>query len=321
MGARLSQNYDTGFQRFSFGSTLEIKQIEGSPNLGRRRNVAGSVWAKEELTLSDFMTLAGFGRYDRYMNKSYTGIGADATLKIIKGLSLFAGASRSARLPTYEELYWTDSSVTRTMPILAEKHLQLETGAEFTFGDNSFLRASYFHRTVDDAIQIVSYSTPSIHVSPALAFTNVPQVVTSGIEAKVGLRIWVVYLEGVGTYMIQSSGGFDTQLFPHVWANGGIYYWKKLLKGKLELKVGFKGRYQSSHLGAEFNPELLAYVLSKGPALGQAASGDFFLSAHIGDAYIHFVWENLTSVQYFSTPFYPILDREIRIGVSWEFLN
>lgn len=321
MGARLTQNYDTELQRLSLGSTLEIRQIEGSPNLGRRRNVVGSVWAKEELVLSDLVTLAGFGRYDRYLNKSYTGIGADATFTIIKDLSLFAGVSQSRRVPTYEELYWTDSAVTRTNPITAEKHLHLEAGAELTFGDNSFIRTSYFHRTVNDAIQITPYTTQSTHVSPALAFSNVPRVITDGIEAKIGIRVWVLYLEGVGTYLIQSSGGFNTQLYPRIWANGGVYYWNTLLKGKLELKVGFRGRYQGSHLGAEFNPELIAYVLSNGPALGQASSGDFFLTAHIGDAYIHFMWENLTNVQYFSTPFYPVLDRVIRIGVSWEFLN
>jgi len=133
--------------------------------------------------------------------------------------------------------------------------------------------------------------------------------------------VWVFYLEGTGTYMTQTSAGSNTRLFPKVWANGGIYYWTTLLNDKLELKIGFKGRYRSSLLGAEFNPEVLAYVLGNGPELGQAASGDFFVTAHIGDAYIHLTWENLTNVPYYSTPFYPVLNREIRLGLSWEFLN
>jgi outer membrane cobalamin receptor len=319
-GARLSQNFDTEFQRFSIGGNVELRQIEGSPNLGHQRNVIGSLWSKEELLL-DRLTLAAFGRYDQYLKKSYAGIGADATIKVTEGLSLFAGGSLSRRMPTYQELFWTDSAVFRVAPIEAEKHMQFEAGTELTFPDKSYIRASYFHRTIEDAIQIMPYTTQAVHIFPSLVFTNVPSVATSGFEMKLGMRVWELYLEGTGTYMIQTSGGFSTQLFPRIWANGGIYYWNTLLNNKLELKVGFRGRYQSSHVGAEFNPEVLAYVLSASPALGQAASGDFFVTAHIGDAYIHLMWENLTSAQYFSTPFYPVLERAVRVGVSWEFLN
>ncbi len=321
MGARFTQNYDTDLQRFSLGANAELRQIEGSPNLGHHRDVVGNIWAKEELLFRDRVTVAGFGRYDRYLSKSYTGIGVDARLNLVDGFSLFGGVSHSRRVPTYEELFWTDSTVVRTAPITAEKHLQLEAGAEMRLANNSFIRASYFHRTVDDAIRIIPYSTSSRHIFPALEFANVPRVVTNGVEAKVGIHVWVLYLEGTGTYLLQTSGGYDTQLYPKISANGGIYYWNTLLNDKLELKLGFRGKYQSSYLGTEFNPEVLAYVLSGGPILGQASSGDFFVTAHIGDAYIHLMWENLTGVQYYSTPFYPILDRMIRLGVSWEFLN
>jgi outer membrane receptor protein involved in Fe transport len=300
---------------------VELRQIEGSPNLGHRRNVIGSVWAKEELPLADRLTVAAFGRYDNFLKQSYTGFGADAILKMTNQLSLFAGISQSRRVPTYQELYWADSAVTRVASIVAEKHTQMEAGAELRLPDNSLIRASYFHRTVKDAIQIVPYQTQAAHILPSLEFSNIPSVVTNGFEAKIGVRVWVLYFEGTGTYMIQTSGEFNTQLYPRLWANGGVYYWNTLLNNKLEFKIGFRGRYQSSHLGAEFNPEVLAYVLSNGPLLGQASSGDFFLTAHIGDAYIHLMWENLTNVAYFSTPFYPVLNREIRLGVSWEFLN
>jgi outer membrane receptor protein involved in Fe transport len=281
----------------------------------------GNVWAKEELLLGDRLTVAGYGRYDRYLKKSYTGFGVDATVHLVEGLSLFTGISHSRRVPTYQELYWNDSTVSRVDPILAEKHIEFEVGGELRLKDKSFIRTSYFHRTVDDAIGVFPYTTSSTHVFPSLEFRNVPRVITHGIEARVGVHVWVLYLEGTGTYLLQTSGGDNTRLYPKLSAYGGIYYWKTLLDDKLELKVGFNGRYQSSYLGAEFNPEVLAYVLSEGPSLGQSSSGDFFVTAHIGDAYIHLEWENLTSVQYYSTPFYPVLDREIRLGISWEFLN
>lgn len=321
MGARFGQNFDTEWQRFSLGANMELRQIEGSLNLGRRRNTIGSAWAKEELLPTDRLNVAAFGRLDKYLHQTYAGIGADATVNVMDGLSLFAGTAVSRRLPTYEELYWVDSTVSRVTPLHAEKHMQLEIGATLTLPEESFIRASYFHRTVDNAIQILPYATQSIAVFPPLAFTNVPRVVTNGVEVKLGMRLWVLYLEGVGNYVIQTSDGLNTGLFPKVWANGGISYWNRLLNDKLELKVGFKGRYRSSHSGAVFNPEVLAFVANKGVPLGQSSLGDFFVMAHIGDAYIHLVWENLTSVEYYSTPYYPVLEREIRLGIAWEFLN
>lgn len=321
MGARLSQNYDTRFQRFSIGANVELRQIEGSPNLGRRRNAIGNLWAKEELLWADRFNIAAFARYDHYLNNNYAGVGTDARVHILDGLSLFGGISQSRRLPTYQELYWTDSSVTRVDPIVAERHLHVEAGAEFTTADSSFLRAAFFHRTTSNPILIIPYSSGSPQIFPWMTFANGPRVATSGVELKLGVRVWLLYLEGTGTYMVQTSGGSSTQLYPKLWASGGIYFWRTLLNDKLELKTGFRGRYQSSYLGAEFNPEVLAYVNSNGPALARASIGDFFITAHIGDAYIHLEWENLTNVRYFSSPFYPVLDREIRFGLSWEFLN
>ncbi|HCV43656.1 MAG TPA: hypothetical protein DGH68_09245 [Bacteroidetes bacterium] len=321
MGARFAQNFDTEFQQFNLGGNIELRQIEASPNLGHRRNVIGSVWAKEELLLSDRTTVAAFGRYDRYLKKSYAGIGGDAKAMLSDDLSVFAGASLSRRMPTYQELYWTDSTVTRSTPIKTEKHLQVEAGTQVKLSENSFVRASYFHRTIEDAIQIIPYQTQVASPFPTLEFTTQPKIIMNGFEVKLGVRFWVLYLEGVGTYLVQTSDGINTQLFPRAWANGGIYYWNTLFQNKLELKVGFRGRYQSSLWGAEFNPEVLAYVPNTTAALGQAGSGDFFIGAHIGDAYIQLIWGNLTSVQYYSTPFYPILERALRIGVSWEFLD
>jgi iron complex outermembrane receptor protein len=319
MGAQLIQNINSKAQRLSFGSTLEIRQIEGSPNLGRRRNVIGSAWVKEELLINEAVTVAGFGRYDRYLEKDYFGLGADATFNLADGVSLFGGLSFSRRLPTYQELYWTDSTVSRLGSITAEKHRQGEIGAHFTLHDLANVRLAYFHRTVEDAIGLLPFG--SGFVFPGILFSNVDKTTTDGIEARIAIRWWLIYLDGVGTFLVQKSGGNKIISYPKVSANGGIYFWNKILDDKLDLKIGFRGRYTSSQVGFEFNPEVLAYVANRHQDIGLGSSVDAFLIAHIGDAYLHFIWENLTNQQYFATPFYPVRDRAIRIGVSWEFLN
>ena len=93
------------------------------------------------------------------------------------------------------------------------------------------------------------------------------------------------------------------------------------MNAKLDLKIGFKGRYVSNSLGELFNPEVLAYVPNTGQHLGFGSSVDGFLIAGLGNAYIHLMWENLSNASYFITPFYPVFDRTIKFGVSWQFMD
>jgi outer membrane cobalamin receptor len=320
MGAMFTQNIDSRWQHFSLGSNIELRQIEGSPNLGRRRDAIGSIWTKEELLFQDNVTLAGFGRYDRYLGSSYAGVGVDAKLRLGSHLAVIGGVSASRRVPTYEELFWSDSTVGRTGPIEAEKHRQAEIGAALDLDSAQTLRASYFVHTVENPILITEYGNGSVF--PGVHFANAGRVTTQGLEAKVSLLLRWLELEGTATYLTQQDNdGTTLQRYPKFSASGGIYYRNKLFQNELEIKVGFRGRYQSAHMGEEFNPEVLAYVPGRGPTLGSGSSVDFFLIAHIGDAYVHLMWENLTGIQYYTTPFYPVLDREVRFGISWEFLN
>ena len=121
--------------------------------------------------------------------------------------------------------------------------------------------------------------------------------------------------------MLRTAGGATLDDFPKLWGNGGVYFWSRLFNDKLELKAGVNGRFAFSHTGMAFNPEVVAYVPADGPPLGTSSSVDLFLIARIGDAHIHFIWENLTNVKYFTTPVYAGGERALRFGISWEFLN
>ncbi len=135
------------------------------------------------------------------------------------------------------------------------------------------------------------------------------------------MRFWLLYLEGSGSYLVQTEGGSELASLPKLSLSGGIYFWSTLLQEHLELKTGFRGLYRSAQDGELFNPEALAYVSSTGTRVGYASSVDFVLIAHIGDAYIQFIWENPLDIEYFATPFYPEVDRAVRFGISWEFWN
>ena len=320
MGVQATQDFATGFQHFSAGGNLELRQIEGSPNLGRRRDVVGALWGKEEFDPRGPVTVALYGRIDSYLRKEYAGFGADGTLRLGRWLSLFGGASVSTRVPDYQELFWTDSTVVRPGPIVAEHHTLAEAGATVGTPGGGTVRLALFHRTVTDPITFSPFSGTASPF-PGAVIANGPVIATSGITAHLDVRFWSFSLEGNLEYILQKSGGGTLQAFPKLSGNGGLFFRRKVVNDKLELKTGFKGRFSLPYAGFLFNPEIIAYVANAGLPLGTSASGDFFLIGHIGDAYIHFIWENLANIRYYGTPYYPGGERAIRFGISWEFLN
>jgi len=320
MGALFTQDYHTELQRFNLGANVELRQIEGSPNMGRRRNVIGSIWAKEEILVGPLVTVGVFGRYDRYLKQTGTGFGADAAFTLSNALTLFGGFSTSRRFPTYQELFWTDSTVHRIEPIIPERHHTIELGGKLRVGALLDLHLAYFHRTVEHPILVKPFG--SNFIFPGVEFANGDKLITNGIEAKMRARVWVLVVEGTGMFIIQKDqDGTSLTRYPRYTANGGVYFWQRLLNDNLELKVGFRGRYVSGSHGEQFNPEVLAYVQNTGTPIGYGSSVDGFLIAAIGNAYVHFMWENLTNARYYITPYYPVLDRAIKFGIAWQFLD
>ncbi len=319
MGALLRQDFITQWQRFSLGANIERRRIDGSPNIGWRRNTISNLWAKEELLLTKVLTIAGFGRYDNYLGESNLGAGVDATLSPLDWLSIYGGVSTSRRFPTYEELYWTDSTVSRTGAITAERHRTAELGVRVNLPGFD-VRASYFNRTVENPILIEPGGTG--YIFPGINFVNGGKLITNGIETKMAIQIWIFSLEGTGTFITQENqSGTKLSRYPKLSASGGIYYHKKLVNDNLDLKIGVRARYVSASAGERFNPEVLAYVPNTGTQIGFGSSVDGFVIAGLGNAYIHLIWENFTSSRYYITPYYPVLDRAVKFGVSWQFLD
>jgi len=283
--------------------------------------VNAALWGKEEIDAASTAGAAVYGRLDSYLGRTYGAFGADASVNIGGGVRLTGGGSASYRVPTYEELYWNDSTVIRTGAIVAEHHTLLEAGAAWESAEHGSARASFFHRRVTDPILLTPYRTGGDTAVPGVAIANGPVLMSTGLSLGFDLRFGWLLMEGTAEFLIQRSGGTTLSAFPKIAGRGGVYYRRTVVGGKLDLKVGFQGRFTGPYAGVRFNPEMVAAVANTGAPLGTSASGDFLVIAHIGDAYIHFAWENLAGIAYYGTPWYPGADRGIRFGISWEFLN
>jgi hypothetical protein len=328
MGAALQQLYSGGPQQLSLGAGLEVRQIEGSPTLGRRRDVIGYVRAVEEISFFEPLTLSLFGRYDHYLASDHLGAGADTRMALGEALTVFAGVSASKRLPTYTELFWTDASVSRTDGVGSESHLVGEAGFEYRPAPGSSVRLAYGIRDVRDPILLTGAGAANLDtlaghgaLYPGFVISGGPSVTTHTLAASVAIQVWYVLVEGTAVWTLQQAAGSDLTIYPEIAARGGVFLRGKLFDDNLNLKAGIQGTYQSGASGSYFDQVTISYSENPGARATGGGSADFLLTAGIGDAIVYFTWENLLNTLWFPTPYFPVRDRGIRFGLSWEFLD
>lgn len=311
------------FEKFTanVGTEIQARGTVASPTVGQHIRQSTSVYGKTEFAPFDEFTVSGYGRFDNYLNRSPVSFGSDASFRPLSWLELGVGYSHSYRFPTIQEEYWRDSVVSAALQSIApETHNLIEGKLRLLGGQTSTLELTIFRRTIHDAI--VPMSAGLLTPFPSIRFTSHSKLTLQGFDGKAEVRWGVLYGEGVLQFIEVKTNDFTyITLLPKWYAFGGLYYWNKLLSNSLDLKIGVRGKAFSAYQGMEYNPQAQMYVTSVQKKVDAVGVGDFVLLAHIGDAYVHFVLENLFARRYFITPTYPQLERTLRFGISWTFLD
>ncbi len=301
-GATLKQDIATKAQRLGLAANVEFQKK--SPYWVEVSNL--NLRILEELMLGR-VSIGAYARIDKYSkrwsDRSFLGYGGDIQVEISSFMNFFSGISSSYRLPSSRE---QEIRAPNSFPrITEEHHVRAEAGIRIATGGQS-IDLSFFHSTIDDPL-IISYDE---------SYSG-DQEVINGFSCKLLLRFEWIEFDLNALYFYDGS-----RKWPRISGTGGIFYHNTIINGNLELKSGFRGRYLSSYDGSPFDAQRLIYYSPTSEApINNGGSVDFETTAHIGDAYVTFTWENLASTQYFVTPYYPVLDREIRFGISWQFLD
>jgi hypothetical protein len=141
---------------------------------------------------------------------------------------------------------------------------------------------------------------------------------TGGISLQTG----VLLLEGSVQYVKERDEQMRETTFP-VWnVRGGIYYRDNLFRNHLEIKAGIQATAFSSYRSNEFNEQVIDFLPSDAfYNIGSNSIFDLVILAHIGDAYFHVILDNILNTHLVMNNFYPLHDRRLRFGISWEFLD
>jgi hypothetical protein len=319
-GLQLRQRFEVGGQTITGGAQVEDRRITESPTMGIRQNPAVSGWLLDEIALGPAVVLSLFGRVDHIRGKTHNGAGTDVRVHLGEIISLKGGLSISARPGSYAEAFWDDSTVIRTALPDAERHLQGEAGVRVTMGTLGNVEATYAYHRIDDPIlfDVLSAAAPR----PKILLHQGDFITVHSLELALNMHIGFILVEGTAAYVRQTdASGAVLQELPQTCARGGVYFRDRILGDALELQAGVRGQFRGAYYGSTLIGETLFPLSNTRTRLGMASTVDAVLIARIGDAYIHFLWENLASTEYFTTPFTPALDRTIRFGVSWEFRN
>ena len=320
-GVTARQEFRGGPFALLAGGMAEAIDVKESPTLGSRTEAHAALWGRAEAFITPVLRASAFTRIEKFCGTAGAGIGGDLEWAVTPALSLFGGISRSDRLPTLFEKFWTDSTVTRTQGIESEHHTHAEAGIELHPSSAFRLRAAFFSRAVESPIEILEDSVRGGFPGIAIRQGGGKRTITGG-EATLSAQVWHILLEGTGTFLASTGGGdAPPDRIPKVQARGGLYLRGVFFDGSLDLKTGLRGTFSSSFVGDRFDGAALAWGASRGASAAAWSRADFVLTAGISDAHIDFLWENLTGVKAFAARYYALPERGIWFRIVWEFLN
>lgn len=218
-----------------------------------------------------------------------SGIGTDLKFIITNGISFYAGASIFQHA---EFLLRENSEDTKTF----------EFGGKYS-GSNLFADLKYFKRSGSAAIPYYNYQYPPI------VYGNL-----SGIGLRLNFNYWKILIETNTSYYFNADDDHLIRV-PELQFVGGVFLNGFFFDDNLFLKAGVQFYYTGTN-------NVYSNVWKEIIVVDPSNKIDITVAGEIkGVAIVYFGWENLFSSQYFITPYYPMLERNIRFGLSWELFN
>jgi hypothetical protein len=259
-----------------------------------------------------------------YNSNSYFGLGGDINIALLKNIFIYSGYSY------YDKPYniLEEISLSATGKLQTQSITNFETGIRY-INKSTDIRLSYFN-TKNNNAPFTVFSSSTAAPNYQLYYLGTAERTAAGINTKFTHKYWKILFSGNATSLLNSDAGLVNN--PKFTFDGGIYFVDTLFNKNLDLKAGFSFKYYASqnYFIYDFEKSMSAQVFITGAGSSNYAGGktadvfriDFFLAGKVQEsAIVYFTFENLFDTKYYIVPFYPALGRNIRFGISWEFLD
>lgn len=255
-------------------------------------------------------------RIERLRSTDRTSWGATVEAEISPWLVAIGEYSVTNRFPTIQELYWSDTAFARISTPSREQHTVTALGLRLQ-SKTSKLSLRAFTRKVDNPI-IIS-RTRAVPGLPDLRLTVGSSAELAGASAEAQLQIWKLGLTGNLTWSEYRQNGSPLLLMPRVVSTAEVSFRDAFIGGSLDLHLAARLRAIGKHFGLQFVPRMLAYAQQTTVETGGFVMIDLYATAKIGDAVLTLSWENPLNIDAMVVPYYPLMNRNFRLGVNWTF--
>lgn len=196
----------------------------------------------------------------------------------------------------------------------------LNENYSFYFGYSKFDDNYFVGEKINTLEFTLSYKDRNNKFSARLLNKKSSAINLWGIGLNASYLIWKVVLEGrLSHYFIEMGSLIEFINVPETKFTAGVYFKDSLFNSNLDLKTGFVVYYTGKQ-NLRYLP--IPHWGTLYDDVNASLTIDFTLAAEIQKAAIvYFTWENLLNKKYYITPFYPMLQRNIRFGVAWEIFN
>lgn len=278
-------------------------------------------FARGEIDVSGTAVLSGGWRLAILNSRVHTALGGKLSIFFDKrrneGNSFFGDLSFSYRAPSFIE---------GGSELKSENHLLALAGLKIR-EEPLFLELTGFYRRVIDPIvsKPITYSrtTNSIQVVSTESY-NGGERTTSGITVRTGTRFrgflgGNLLLSGFAQLSLSTTSDTNNRRFPLVYAGLEAQYEYKV--GRSILRAGLRLKALSPFRGERFIPTAWSYVDSDYEQKFVTNGLDIIAGAEVGNAYIRVTYQNALNTLYYLVPLYPHYGTNLRLSLSWAFLD
>ncbi len=320
-GLSLRQDIHVANQFFALKASLERLQIRQSFFSQPAVQTVAFLSGRTTLTLTDWIRLGIFGAYQQNMTNlqpSYGTIeyGATGTFDLSQNLTLSAGIGMGTRLPWPGEWYWSDSLIAGNPSLPPVQHHTMEFGLNFQM-NRTRISASFQKRFLH---HFPILTTGNSNQPFQLISTDDESITTASLSFSTGLWKFLFELDGI---IVPSNGTSSvfTDNIPAYNGRAGLFFFGNLV-GSLDIKMGVRANFSVSTAKRILDAYSLTFVPSTASyTVYSPRTLDAMIIGKIGSAIITLAWENFTEENYILVPFYPMQNRNFRLGVWWEFMD
>lgn len=226
--------------------------------------------------------------YPLTYNQNLFGFGADLSLRIIDEIKFYLGIS------SFDQFFseW-EQMVIEEIGLEAEYKIVIAKLKFFNLNNR-------YTQTIYPMIDYIGYNSNDF----------------IGVSINANINLQSFSLESLTSIYHNSNTNTGANVLdvPEINFRGGVYFKGMAFNSNLDIKTGFVFNYT----GQQIITDQQFFNLIVDPSF----KIDFTLAGQIQKvATVYFTWENLFDNNYFITPYYPMPNRNIRFGLSWELFN